>query len=1025
MIGPVSASLHRLAGRALATAQNGLEVVRFGGLRTETSAAPFRVEETRSMFRLRRYFPDQCHGGPQVILVPPMMVSANVYDINTEQGAVTILHDAGIDPWVVDFGSPDHEVGGMERTLTDHVVAVSDAVDIVIEATGVPAVHLGGYSQGGMFVYQVAALRRSAGIAGIVTFGAPVDVLAGLPLGLPAGLVVPMARLLADNVFNRLWITGWMAKTGFQLLDPIKTVQSRIDFLRQLHDRDALLAREDQRRFLEREGWVAYSGPAVAELLRQFVAHNRMVSGGFTVGDRMVTLAEITSPVLAFLGDADDIGQPVAVRGVVRAAPRAQVYESVLPTGHFGLVVGSTAKSQTWPRAAAWINWLSSDGDKPTDIQPMVEIPDDERGQSGISIPARVVHGVGTLTEVAAGLAAETAGGAVVLRDTGRAVAAEAVRTLPRLFRLGSLQPSTRISLGRLMSDAAHRRPDEELLVFADRVLTHRQVNERVDNVVAGLIACGIRPGQHVGLLMEPRPSGMVALAALSRLGAVGVVLAPVRDLAQMLQMTDCTAVIVDPEHLAEVTEHSERVLVLGGGSRAGHGNPAGPAANGSSASGSRSPIRAHVVDMEQIDPQSVELPQWYRPDPQRADELAFILFTRRNGLLERWPISNYRWAFSAYGSASAASLNVHDTILSFGPLHHAAGLLTILGAALVGGSRIAMSSEPTGRRMSEEVHRYGVTVVSYTWSVLEDVIRSPELTLDAHSPIRLFMGSGLPTGLWEEIADRFPRARVLEFFATSDGSVMIGNVSGTKIGSMGKPLPETNAVRIAAFDADSERLLTDAYGFVREARADETGLMLARPRVASPGATALRNAFSRGDTWVSTGVLAARDVDGDLWYRGNTASVIRSCDGVVFPQPMIDALSSSPVIGRVAVYGYGPAGSELAVAVVTPRRADGQSAAGWPTVAALRTALAALQSSQRPHIVWAVDEIDLTESYRPTAERFRMAGLPRPGQRAWYRGADGRYRRLTRAVAVERGRLMPQERPAADGRPQVAPTHR
>ena len=36
-----------------------------------------------------------------------------------------------------------------------------------------------------------------------------------------------------------------------------------------MHDRDALLPREDQRRFLEADGWVAYAGPAVADLLKQ------------------------------------------------------------------------------------------------------------------------------------------------------------------------------------------------------------------------------------------------------------------------------------------------------------------------------------------------------------------------------------------------------------------------------------------------------------------------------------------------------------------------------------------------------------------------------------------------------------------------------------------------------------------------------------------------------------------------------------------------------------------------------------
>lgn len=65
-------------GRVLATAQNGLEVLRFGGLETGTEPAPFAVVETHKMFRLRRYFPNDPSTGPNIVLVPPMMVSANV-----------------------------------------------------------------------------------------------------------------------------------------------------------------------------------------------------------------------------------------------------------------------------------------------------------------------------------------------------------------------------------------------------------------------------------------------------------------------------------------------------------------------------------------------------------------------------------------------------------------------------------------------------------------------------------------------------------------------------------------------------------------------------------------------------------------------------------------------------------------------------------------------------------------------------------------------------------------------------------
>ena len=165
------------------------------------------------------------------------------------------------------------------------------------------------------------------------------------------------AGLLDSGVLRKLALPKWATGLGFKMLSPAKTVQGRVQFLLALHDRDALLPRERQRRFLDSEGWTAYSGPAIAELLEQFVTHNRMLEGGFVIDDRLVTLADIDVPIMTVVGKTDTIGHPDAVRAIRKAAPRADVYELTLPGGHFGLVVGSKATDITWPAVGAWTRW--------------------------------------------------------------------------------------------------------------------------------------------------------------------------------------------------------------------------------------------------------------------------------------------------------------------------------------------------------------------------------------------------------------------------------------------------------------------------------------------------------------------------------------------------------------------------------------------------------------------------------------------------------------------------------------------
>jgi putative long chain acyl-CoA synthase len=966
--------------RMVATARTGVEVLRFGGLQTGSRPSPFQIMERCEMYRLRRYFPEGANdpSRPPVVLVPPMMMSANVFDVTRDQGAVGVLHDLGVDPWVVDFGSPDRETGGLERTLSDHVVALSRVIDSVHAHTG-REVHLAGYSQGGMFCYQTAAYRRSEGLASVITFGAAVDSLSGLPFGIPAALAGRGAQLIADHVFNRLSVSGWMARTGFQLLDPIKTVRARWDFLRQLHDREALLPREQQRRFLEVEGWVAWSGPAVAELLRQFVVHNRMMAGGAVIDGTLITLAEITCPVLAFVGQIDDIGQPASVRGIRRAAPRAEVSEVLLRAGHFGLVVGSTAATHTWPTVGNWVLWRDGQGPRPEGVHAM-EADDPSVGIDGdVGLSSRIGHSAGALAELGIGVSLGLADAAVGAARSGREIAGEAVRTLPRLARLGRLQPHTRVSLGGLMAEQANRAPEEECFLFEDRVHTNAAVDCRIDEVVGGLIAVGIRQGAHIGVLMDTSPSAVTAIAALSRLGAVAVLLPPDDDLAAAVRLCEVADMITDPRHLAAAAATGARVLILGHGRTADLGRTESD----------------RVVELDRLDLSAQRLPQWYRPNPGRASDLAFVFFSTTGGRRVVKEVTNHRWALSAYGTATAAALGRRDTIYCLTPLHHPSGLMVGLGGAVAGGSRIALTRGVDPTRFADEVHRYGVTVVSYTWAMLLELVEATSPELAEHHPIRLFIGAGMPTGLWQKVIDRFAPARVLEFYASTQGDAVLANVAGTKIGAKGRPLPGSTEIRLGGYDAATGRFIEDDHGFVRPCAVDEVGVLLAKPRSGHDAASvSMRGVFAEGDTWITTDHLFRRDSDGDYWFVDNRNTVIQSVRGPVFCQPICDALGDIAVIDLAVVYPVATDAHDVAVAAVTLGKG------GVLTAAALTASLSGLPRDQRPAIVHIVDRIPLTPSYRPVSTTLREAGLPAPGETTWYHDhTDGHYRQLATAV--------------------------
>ena len=536
--------------------------------------------------------------------------------------------------------------------------------------------------------------------------------------------------------------------------------------------------------------------------------------------------------------------------------------------------------------------------------------------------------------------------------------------------------------MGRIISEQADEAPNGEFLLFDGRVHTYEAVNRRIDNVVRGLINVGVRQGTRVGVLMDTRPSAMVAIAALSRLGAVAVLMPPDAELSQVTRLGGVTEVITDPANLAAARELPAQVLVLGGGETRELNLPAD----------------SDVIDMEQIDPDIVELPGWYRPNPGYARDVAFVVFNALGGgELVPKQITNYRWALSAFGTASAAALNRSDTVYCLTPLHHQSGLLVSLGGSVVAGARIALSRGLRPDRFVDEVRQYGVTVVTYTWSMLRDVIDDPRFELTGNNPIRLFIGSGMPTGLWQRILDTFAPAKIVEFFATSDGQAVLANVAGVKVGSEGRPLPGGGEVELGAYDADEDLILEDDRGFVRVAGREEVGVLLAKPwGPIDPTASIKRGVFSPGDVWISTEYVFWRDADGDFWLLGNRSGLIRTARGVVFPAPITDGIGAISAVDLAVTYPLKVGGVTLAITAITLR--PGMNV----TVADLGEAVTGMPAGLPPDLVHVVPDLPVSASYRPTVSSLKAAGLPKAGRNAWYLDRDtGTYKRLTAAVRV------------------------
>ncbi|WP_220186826.1 AMP-binding protein [Pseudonocardia pini] len=946
------------ATRLASTATNIVEYARFGGLDTGEEPSPFEIAGRGPTHRLRRYFPDTPSGRPPVLLVPPLMLTAEVWDVSPATSAVALLDRAGLEPWVIDFGDPGSEPGGSRRTVTDHVIALSAAIDEVAEQTG-RRVHIGGYSQGGLFCYQAAALRACKDVGSIFALGSPFQPLSIPGVDLPEELVKELQGLWT-TVLGHTGLPGWAAANLFKWTSPVGAIRGQVQYLAALRDRDSLLPRERQRRFLARDGWITFPGPAIVEVMES-MTNERFLRGGLVFGDRTVTLADLTCPILIFTGSQDGFAPAHAVRDIARAAPRAEVYECSLPTGHFGLGVGSRASRVTWPTVGEWAHWQETGGPQPEAVGPV--------GDTGPAAPTTaaptLVSALWSVARLAidAGKAAPSLAGSVSAQvvDSGREIVRVAVEQLPRLARLERIGSHTRVSYGLLLDEAAADRPSATALLLGDTAHTHAAVKEGIDDLVARLLAAGVRRGQHVGVSISSRLRALTTVAALSRVGAVAVLLRPEGDLPREAALGRIESLLADPG-------------VTG--------------------------VDVPVLEVRAVGPRP-SVPDWFTPNPGLGADLGFVLFTGEGAGTRAMPVSNRRWALSAFGAASATALSPADTIYSASPLHHPSGLLLSTAAAVVAGARLALAHGFDPERFWPDVRRCGATVVPYTWAMLSILLRAPEVPEERHHPVRLFVGSGIPRAVWRQALDRFAPARVLELFAVARSNAILANVSGRKVGAAGRSLPGTARTALVALGPSGEPVL-DAEGHWLTVGPGEVGMLLAEVDHDQQlwDAVPRRGVFAADDAWLVTGELFRADADGDLWYVGRQDSALPSGTGALHPREVEDALGELPGVG-LAVCHRGPGGDVVAAvqaAALTPR--------------ALDQAFGALPGPGRPDVVHLVPEIPLTAWFRPD-----LAALPAPGEagRVWKRSRAGRYaarrRRTEEGGPAARGQQDPSPR--------------
>ncbi|MDO5721023.1 MAG: AMP-binding protein [Actinomycetaceae bacterium] len=473
-----------------------------------------------------------------------------------------------------------------------------------------------------------------------------------------------------------------------------------------------------------------------------------------------------------------------------------------------------------------------------------------------------------------------------------------------------------------IVFEVAKRYPNRVALDFLGSQLTYSQLQRRIRQAATVLARAGVREGDRVGITLPNCPQHVIAIYAITLLGAIAVEtnpLSPKSELTEELRRADAKVVIVWEKSLDQIDIRQVRprmvftvdlTKALPLGSRLLINLPVKPAR-----------VRKAQMSMptpkwtEDFDREVRNASPWRKPCPAKADDVAVLLHTGGTTGTPKAVKLSHRSIGTNTAQAQAWVPTLHEgaeVFYAILPLFHAFGLTVSLVSGLRLGATIVLLPKFDVKMVLETQRRLPCTFFLGVAPMFERILDAPEETATDLSSIRFALSGAMP--LPQELADRWEARTgglVIEGYGMTEGSpVLVGNPLSDKrrAGSLGLPFPSTQ-IRIA----DPEDLDSDVGP-------QEVGELLVKgPQVCQGywnNEEETAQLFHNG--WLRTGDLVRLE-DGYIVMADRRKEMIITGGFNVYPSQVEDAVRSMPGVEDVAVVGV-PEGSrgEAVVAALT-----------------------------------------------------------------------------------------------------------
>ncbi|SHK37868.1 long-chain acyl-CoA synthetase [Pseudonocardia thermophila] len=437
-------------------------------------------------------------------------------------------------------------------------------------------------------------------------------------------------------------------------------------------------------------------------------------------------------------------------------------------------------------------------------------------------------------------------------------------------------------NLAVLLSDGARRAPDAVALIAGGARVTYRELDDRAARLAAQLRACGVEPGDRVGVLLPNVVEFAVAYYGVLRAGAVVVPMNP------LLTAREVEYHLHDSGAAALVVLRAADSAAVDGARQAGVGAVVALADDALPVDG---------LDVAQREP----------------TDTAVILYTSgTTGRPKGAQLTHSNLMWNAQVAADLFALQRTDVLLGALPLFHAFGQTCALNAALRRGAAVALVPRFDAAEVLDLVQRESVTVFLGVPTMYVALLAAAQDRAEALATLRLCVsgGAALPVEVLRAFEEKFG-ARVLEGYGLSETSPV------ASFNHMDRP-SQPGSIGTAVWG--TEMRIADDAG--RTLPVGEVGEILIRGHHVMAGYWNRPDATAAAidpDGWLRTGDLARMDEDGYFFIVDRKKDLIIRGGYNVYPREVEEVVYAHPDVLEAAVFGVPDErlGEEVAAAVV------------------------------------------------------------------------------------------------------------